>query len=210
MEPQRLASAVSSHLSEIRQKISATNVGDARAFLQKPEVQDFMKKAKKVILEADVNRGLTPDMLMNDAETLEALKRIAPAGVVNNPGELQNFGNLLVGHGVTEDYANLMRSLDVTGDTSFRDMNNPRVTAVLIYDKPQAAEKFRDASYETPGKFSSWKNDGQTPLTAAPYLPPPPPPAAAEEVIPRAPARPNAPPPHLEERKGFFQRLFGG
>jgi hypothetical protein len=156
-------SAVARHLSEIDEKLKAAGPKDLNEFYAKPEVVEFLQKARQAVMNADPAAGnsLSPTMLMENAAIKELAMKMAPAEVAANPVALQNFANLVVGRSVTNDYKNLLNALNVSGATSFNDMNNPRVTAVLIYDSGAAENSFREAGYETQGKFGNWSKDQQ-------------------------------------------------
>lgn len=162
------ASAVRSHVGEIEERIRQSGVKDVKEFFARKDVKDFQAKAKKLILDADVNRGLAPEMLVKDKTVLAALEKIAPKEIQQSKAKLRDFGNLVAGYEATRDYGQLMRNLGVTGDSSFGDINNARVTAVLIYDSGDPANAFLAATYETEGKFGNWTREGQTVLKADP------------------------------------------
>ncbi|MGZ3662581.1 MAG: hypothetical protein ACXVCK_20955, partial [Bdellovibrionota bacterium] len=157
------AEQVGNHVDELQGLLRASGVNDPEAFLARPDVKKFLAQAEELVLRTNDKR-LNPKILTNNAGVRALLTKIAPAGVKGKPQKLQNFADALVGYDVTREYKTLMRNLNVTGDTGFQDMNNPRVTAVLIYEDPAKAKAFRNATYSTPGKFSSWTAAGQSVL----------------------------------------------
>jgi hypothetical protein len=199
------ASAVNGHVREMAQKIGAFGVEDLARYMQRPEVIDFIDQARELIARVDPKKSLGPDMLVENANIQKSLEAIAPPGVLADRQELRNFGNLLIGYDSAQKYSELMRALNVSSDVGFTDLDNPRVTAILIYDNDAPAEAFFEASYEARGAFSTWRNEGQSVLH---------PPAAwpvKKAPLPGVPEGNEIQPavPLVKDMVGFFRRLFG-
>jgi hypothetical protein len=152
------ASQVSTHIAEIDRNLQKMVGASGAALMQNEEVKVFLKAAREKILAVDpreLNPGITQSM-----QPQNTMEDIFPKGM--SAADRLIAMNWMIGYDASRQYQALMRSLNVSGDTGYRDMNNERASFVLIYDSPNSANAFRDATYTTQGKFSTWGKDGQT------------------------------------------------
>ena len=56
----------------------------------------------------------------------------------------------------TTSYNELLRYLEVSGESGFSDMNHRRASFVLVYDDAASKEQFESREFQRPGIFSTW------------------------------------------------------
>lgn len=154
------AGAVGSHVAEIDRNLQKMLGLSGPALMQNEQVKVFLKAVREKMLRVHQD-DLGPEL----TKYMRAQKEIA--GIFPKemtPADKRIAMNWIIGYDASVKYQALMRSLNVSGDIGYRDMNNDRASFVLMYESNSAAQAFRDATYTTAGKFSAWGADGQTPL----------------------------------------------
>lgn len=153
--------SVSSHVDEIKAKLSEFGI-DGDAVLKSEEGKAFIRYARGKLMKADPYKEevFGPDFFRAD---LSRYKGLFPARVTKKAEQIIVL-NYLVGLDATIFYQGVLTALNISSDLAVRDMNNPRATAVLVYDARDVDKAFANASYESPGKFYSWMKDGQEPI----------------------------------------------
>jgi len=153
-----MLSYASSQVSSIISQLKKMNI-DYSIIKNDPRVLEFQRTAREQILKSDVYNSETFNYfdLMDNNELRNLLKDILPKGITKKD-EIKVMSYLASIPGI-EDYKNLLSSLNI--HSNFIDFNNARASALFIYDNaPEAAQKFRDATYSVQGKHYSLSNDG--------------------------------------------------
>ncbi len=194
------ASGLRQQIAQIKAEIEAYGIADAEQFLELPEVQKYLANAQSKIMAADATNpaDLMPTVATRSKD-LKILKPVLPAALRKSAGR-NVFANWLIGLDATSRYYRLMQTLAVSGDSGAADMNNPRVTAILIYDTIDYAQAFANGTYSKKGSAHSWDRRNQRPVGA--------PAAALDDAPAREPWLDEEP--GFEKANGFWKRVFGG
>ncbi len=156
-------SAVSSHISEIAGNLRTLGLGDVNAIMPRPEVKAYLAKVREKLMKANVDDAdkFKRDLAITPA-LIKGLDPLFPKTMP--PKDRKTAAAWLVAYDASTQYQRLLNALGVTPDLSVNDMNNPRATAILVYDKAQSAEAFGNATYTANGKFYNWTTQGQRPI----------------------------------------------
>ena len=151
---------VQTQVREIESKLGQAGVADSNAILGSPEVQKYLGQVIPKLMAAnpDQENSLNAS-LIQQPEDLAVIAPLKPERM-----DIRLFAEWLVALDASRKYSQLLISLRVTSSTGMSDMNNPRATAILIYDSDGKDQQFRDATYTSHGIFYNWTLDGQYPL----------------------------------------------
>jgi hypothetical protein len=164
--------AIHAQISELENLIKNAGIADVQEFLKYPQTQAFLANAQEKILAANADDPRSLNHAIATKETdLKLIAEVLPAGLP--PAERQVFANWVIALDASQSYGKLLSDLGVSGDLAVGDSRNPRATAILVYDMPNKAASFFNATYSTPGKFYSMSPADQHPI-----------PAVAEPVAP--------------------------
>lgn len=147
---------IGTQIREISQNFGNLKLGDIETYLKDSEVESFLDKADQELLSAFKNRNennMRPD-LAKDLPGYEALTNRIFKDL--NESQKNEAMNWLIGYRTSKNYQALIRNLRISGDTGYRDLSNPRATAVFIYDNKASSYDFKSDQYAAPGVFSSW------------------------------------------------------
>ena len=151
---------VQTQVREIESKLGQAGVADSNAIFGSPEVQKYLGQVIPKLMAAnpDQENSLNASLVLQP-EDLAVIAPLKPEGM-----DIRLFAEWLVALDASRKYSQLLISLQVTSSTGMSDMNNPRATAILIYDSDGKNQQFRDATYTSHGIFYNWTLDGQYPL----------------------------------------------
>lgn len=153
------ASAVQSHLSEIKSKLTSYGLKDPDSVLENPNFKILMKKLQDEVNKTDAGK-VNPNML-SGANTLTNFNSFYPEGLAAN--KKKEFIDWLVAYDSSKKYMSVMRDLGVSGDYGLRDAINKRASAIFVIDEAASIESFKQGTYTNSGKFTNWPNGKQYP-----------------------------------------------
>ncbi len=157
-----------SHADRIIDHLRSYGPYEVESILSSPEAKEFLGRARTKIMRTDwwTENGLHPQLVATPTEVAK-LKRILPDLVKNQDGSVREsafvFANWLVALEATRIAHRVYSKLGITDSYGMaNEIENPRISAILIYDSPDQAPRFRDATYVTPGKeeYAGW-GDGK-------------------------------------------------
>ncbi len=155
------ATEVTTHIQEIKQKLSSFGVKDPNKFLKDPKVALALKEIRELFNNTD------PDSLnsniLNNKKVLDLLSGLYPKGVATNDQKLA-FVNWLTSYDSSVRYNSAMKTLGVTEDLGVEDAINSRVSVIFVYDENAEVSTFSNATYSNYGKFISWPTTKQYPV----------------------------------------------
>jgi hypothetical protein len=154
------ATAVRSHVQEIRTKLVAMGLADPDKFIKDPEVQISIGKIQQMI------NNSSPDNLhsnlLNHPSNFSLFTNFFPVSVTTNEEKLV-FMNWVISLDSSTKYAQVLSDLGVTGDYGLQDAINKRASAIFIYDEGADPATFNNATYSNYGKMISWPKTLQFP-----------------------------------------------
>jgi hypothetical protein len=155
--------ANSSHISEIQNKMRALGIKNPDAFIQTPEVVQFLNEARDLLVNKTKNDESEMNWNRINSSSLTArIESLLPQNLTNE--EQKILINWIIALEVSTKYEALRDSLGLTSDGGFRDMRSSRASFIAMYGKSTDAPKFRDATFSSDGVFYSWTNEDQAPL----------------------------------------------
>jgi hypothetical protein len=155
------AEYVGDHALEILSRIKLMGLKNPQEYMQKPEIQDALKKVRDII-------NSTPDenlhQLMTANPTIRKLFSASfPATIKKEKTRLQ-FINWIISLDSTLQYEKMIKDLGVTGDYGIEDAINQRSTVIFVYDESVNVNDFKNAKYKNEGKFTEWPKTKQLPV----------------------------------------------
>jgi len=179
----------STHLNnqvrEIKQRLEEKNVGSFDQLIGRPDILTWLENVKVALESPQIGRGqklinFLKERLLNIAASpnVENLSPQLPlkVGIPSSLEKMETFQkmdqgqqqetlNWIVAGALASDYLKLTTELGFrnTGN-GFQGKNNPRATAILIYDSKVSAENFLQSDYRSEGVFSTWTNLGTEPI----------------------------------------------
>ena len=147
---------IHSQIREIADSYQKMKLGDIEVILKDSEVEAFLDKVDYVLTtsqKTNQERYMSPDIAQHIKGYPELTQRIFKDLNADQKIEAMNW---IIAYRASKNYQTLIRTLKVSGDTGYRDISNPRATALLIYDNGITAEQFTSPNYSANGKFSSW------------------------------------------------------
>jgi hypothetical protein len=135
--------AINNQIATIQKNLKNLGIPDVNQFYADPRTQDFLSRVRKYLLSA--NPSVPAAMHFNVVDPY--LPILASYFQPIDQNTLRSIGNWVVGLDASARYRDLLRNLKVTNDVMAADINNPRATALLIYDSTAEADRFKDATY---------------------------------------------------------------
>ncbi len=151
-------------VSGIVAELHKYGIQDPESFLKHPDVDAFLKSARKKILAADLWDGneLGP-RVATSRDDLALLQNVMPADVREDQRWI--FANWLIGLDAASGYRKALDELQISSDLGVEDMHHLRASAILVYSNDQnMPQAFADATFRSAGKFIQWNNAGQRPI----------------------------------------------
>ncbi len=155
------ATEVSTHIDEIKGKLSKLGLKDPSILLANPKAQKAFKEIQALFNQTD------PDKL--HSEILSSKSRLAlfnahyPKKIVSDAQKLE-FLNWLISYDASVKYHQTMKTLGVTEDLGVEDAINSRVSVIFVYDESADPATFLNGTYSNYGKFISWPQTKQYPV----------------------------------------------
>jgi hypothetical protein len=148
-------SSVSSQISGIKRKISAYGLKNLEELSKSADFQNYLRSAVDLVGSSPFNsRSLNPQMLKN-LETPNFVKELKLTA--EKQTELTNW---LVGLKLSQDYHEILSSLEIQNSSDFSNVRSRQASAVFIYDGATTAQDFAKPNYTSKGIFSTWTNNG--------------------------------------------------
>lgn len=155
------------HINEIYHKLYH-EVGireDLPKWFERPEVVEYQDKAWSTVLGVNSagidNWSNLHPRLLETPELISAMRKAVPGFDHLSPEQKLMLLNLTFAERAIRKYNALTQELDIH-TSNFLDYNNPRVTAIYIYEGEDAAASFRNASYDYKGgTVAGFFNDGK-------------------------------------------------
>jgi hypothetical protein len=139
--------AINNQVNTINDQLHKLGLADVNKFYLDPRTQAFLKQTKEKLLAADPN----DQNVLNNRIGDSALNMIAPYFSSVSESTLRNIANWTIGLDASIRYRTMLNGLRVGTDVKAEDINNPRATALLIYDYQAEAPHFNNASYFAQG-----------------------------------------------------------
>lgn len=155
------ASAIDSHVSEIKSRLMGMGLTNPDEFLNDPKIMQKVGIIQDIINEVEPD-DLHYDLLNTDG-MLDVLAKNYPEAVKTKAQKLE-FLNWVVSYDANKKYSKVLKDLGVTGDYGVRDAINQRASAVFVYDEGADINSFNSATYSNFGKFVSWPTTKQFPV----------------------------------------------
>jgi len=145
-------SSTRSQIYEIQNNLRSLGVTDVDSFMQSAAVKAFLDKAKAKLLTANLTWELNADMMTTvpNADGVLQLMKIKDAAAKSVALDW------VVGLSLTQDYQQLLQTLNVHNSSDFSNINNPRATGVLVYDANVNVADFLSIEYRSVGAFSTY------------------------------------------------------
>ncbi|MBL7689712.1 MAG: hypothetical protein JNJ49_16870 [Bdellovibrionaceae bacterium] len=141
-------SSLSGHIRQMESELRTRTGKSFQELKAVPEVAQFLAKARGEIA------ALSPDSVkLNDRVALEWQEARALIGKLGGDATLLNW---LIGMDATTSYNELFRHLEISGESSFSDMNHRQASFVLVYDDIASKEQFEARDFKRSGIFSTW------------------------------------------------------
>ena len=142
-------SSLSGHVRQMESELRTRTGKSFQELKNTPEVAQFLLKARAEIAAHPPESGKLNDRLA--LEWPEAQSVLGKLGGVD-----ATLLNWLIGMDATTSYNELLRYLEVSGESGFSDMNHRRASFVLVYDDAASKEQFESREFQRPGIFSTW------------------------------------------------------
>ena len=149
-------SGIGGQIREIADNYQQMKLGDIEVILKDAEVEAFLDKVDLILIgsqRSNQEKYMIPEIAKYIKGYPELTQRI-----FKDLTEVQKIEamNWIIAYRASKNYQSLLKNLKISGDTGYRDMANPRATALLIYDNGVTGEQFTSPDYRAEGKFSSW------------------------------------------------------
>ena len=152
------AQAVTSHISELSNKLYSLGVKNPDDYFAKPEVIEKLSAIKNLILST-ASKDLSPE-LINKQEIIKSFEGLYPETVKTSEQKAE-FIRWALSYDGSKNYNRVLKDLGVTSDYGVGDARNKRVSAILVYDENANLENFNKGIYSTKGAFTSWPTGAQ-------------------------------------------------
>lgn len=149
--------STSSHLRIMRSKIKEIIQQDLDTILNSEEMKNYIHTIKNYMLNSDLSDTQLNPNLTSQFESPNSIKNLNLDRAVET--ELLNW---IIGLKLSEDYSDLLNSLDVHNSSDFSNVRSARASAVLIYDSFVSLDYFLTDKYYSVGAFSTWQNQDLT------------------------------------------------
>lgn len=142
----------------LRARVAAMNTRGADGLPADVSVRAAVDAGTKALLAADersatsLNR-LTPARAVGDLEVIPGANARAKVKLLN----------LLVSLRAVEAYSAILAKYEISDNAGLDDLAHRAAAFVLIYDSPEKAASFHDASYTSPGDSFHWDATAQVP-----------------------------------------------
>lgn len=154
------ATAVRSHVQEIKSKLIAMGLADPDKTIKDPKVQEGILKIQRMINNASPDN--LHSNLLNHPSNFAIFNDVYPAQVTTPEAKLA-FMNWMISLDSSVKYSEVLTNLGVTGDYGLQDAINKRASAIFIYDEGADPETFHNATYSNYGKMIDWPRTTQFP-----------------------------------------------
>jgi len=164
---------INNQVNTINDQLHKLGLADVNKFYNDQRTQTFLNQVRAKLLAANPDDKSILNNRIGDSD----LKTIAPYFSSVTDSALRNIANWTIGLDASIRYRAMLDGLKVGNDVKAEDINNPRATALLIYDNQEEAPHFNDATYFAqgagtagagvggPGPWTS-SNADQRPLSA--------------------------------------------
>lgn len=141
-------SSLSGHIRQMESELRTRTGKTFQELKAVPEIAQFLVKARSEIAALSPESGKLNERL--------ALEWPEAQSVLEKNGGDATLLNWLIGMDATTSYNELLRYLEISGESSFSDMNHRQASFVLIYDDVASKEQFEARDFKRPGIFSTW------------------------------------------------------
>lgn len=147
-------SGVAQQINAIKEKINSITHQPTDVLMVNLEVAKYTEIIKSNLLKIDLSAShLNPDLVL-----LGEIPNIVKNLNLSRTLEVELL-NWIVGLKISQDYYELLQTLNIKNSSSFSNVESNRATAVLIYDAKVNPQTFLSAQYTSNGIFSTWKNN---------------------------------------------------
>lgn len=141
-------SSLSGHIRQMDSELRTRTGKSYQELKALPEVAQFLVKARAEISALPPESGK-----LNDRVALEWQEARAMIGTLGGDATLLNW---LIGMDATTSYNELLRHLEISGESGFSDMNHRQASFVLVYDDVANKDQFEARDFKRAGIFSTW------------------------------------------------------
>lgn len=157
------ATSVSSHRSEIASRLNQLGIKNIEQLLKSADVQSYLVQIREVVMSAnpDSAKDMNVKTIVKSGDMALIEKALKEQNIAADSAQVAQW---LISYTATVEYEVTLRTLGVTSGVGFEDMQSPRASFVIIFERMDRAQDFSSGRYTAKGYFNSWGIDGQREL----------------------------------------------